>query len=142
MFTAAITPAIQVAGATIARATPQVLRFAGFTGMVAVSSYAGYVFNKEVVDPFVERQTTKLSRWLDRRTARVAARRWARYTFEEAEIARRVAAEVERRMQDIPAATRRRAAAQAQTMEGEVVDTTAPASAADMPMVNAASVPA
>jgi hypothetical protein len=134
MFTAAITPAIQVAGATIARATPQVLRFAGFTGMVAVSSYAGYVFNKEVVDPFVERQTTKLSRWLDRRTARVAARRWARYTFEEAEIARRVAAEVERRMLDVPAATRRRTAAQAQTAEGAVSEI-ASASAAIAPTV-------
>jgi hypothetical protein len=82
------------------------------------------VFNKEVIDPFIERQSDKLARWLNRRAVRVAAGRRAHHatysSVDEAEIARRVAAEIERRMQHVPAATRRRTAAQeAQTTEGE-----------------------
>ena len=140
MFTAAITPAFRAAGATIARVGPDVLRFAGTMSLVAVSSYGSYVCNKEIIDPFVERQTTKLSRWMDRRAVRIAARRRARYMpFADAEFDRRVSAEVERRMAAMTAARRR--TAQPRTVEGEVFET-APASAADASSVETAGAPA
>lgn len=120
MFTAAITPAFRAAGTTIARVAPDVLRFAGTASLLTVSSYCSYVVNKEIIDPFVTRQTAKFAHWSDRRAVRIAARRKARYALmTDAELA----AEVEHpRMANVPAATRRRAA-QPQTVEGEVYKT-------------------
>ena len=105
----ALTPALQAAGATIVRVSPHVARFAGVAAVVTTVSYVDYRINRDVIDPFVERQSAKLARRADRRAARIAALRRERFmTMTIAEFDRKVAAEVERRMTDIPAATRRR----------------------------------
>ena len=75
----ALTPALQAAGATIVRVSPHVARFAGVAAVVTTVSYVDYRINRDVIDPFVERQSAKLARRADRRAARIAALRRERF---------------------------------------------------------------
>ena len=61
MFTAAITPAFRAAGATIARVAPVVLRFAGYRVIAHSVELRQLRGNKEIIDPFVDRQTASSS---------------------------------------------------------------------------------
>jgi hypothetical protein len=136
----ALTPALQAAGATIVRVSPHVARFAGVAAVVTTVSYVDYRINRDVIDPFVERQSAKLARRADRRAARIAALRRERFmTMTIAEFDRKVAAEVERRMTDIPAATRRRTV-RPDTVAGEVFEPATTAAAT--PSVETESAPA
>ena len=132
MFAAAMTPAIQATGAVIVRAAPAVLRTTGVGLLITASSYASYVLNKEIIDPFVQRRLERLSGWIDRRSMRVITRRKARN-------APLVQAEIDRQAAEglliVPAAVRRRThgvtPVQPTTVDGEATPAEAVLSAVD-----------
>lgn len=118
-----IGPAFYATRAAVVGATPQVLRFAGVVATATGVSYCSWKFNKEVIDPMVERVTGKVADWLASRAEKRAYTDAAKYKRTiDREINRRIAAgELEpKTVHTGRSAARRRAEAAAEAAhEGE-----------------------
>jgi len=125
-----MSPAIQAAATAVRAAAPQALRFAGYTAVMTAVSYSTWKFNKEVIDPMVEKVSGKIvDAWI-RHNDRVSARELARFDRRvDREIARRRAqGTLQEEVVHTRAATARRRAeaASAATSEPEATTTAEP----------------